>query len=188
MTRVDRPVGDRAAWDGSPAAVAALRDVIVEHASTGTLRLVLQQLTLREAGREVGRHEVIDAISDVGGNLVAIPLVAAVRADAGSSQRLDAAIDRLRAEISAELGAAADSLEVVLDADGRESVHLMFDLEVSPQALAGGAALPVLRDGAHHIAHQSHALDDLRDRMAQPDPGPLRRAWDAVTAPLRRGR
>lgn len=187
MTRVDRPVGDRAAWDGSPEAVAALRDVMVEHASTGTLRLVLQQLTLREAGREIGRHEVIDAISDVGGNLVAVPLAPAVRADASSSQRLDAAIARLRADIAAELG-AADSLEVVLDADGRRAVHLVLRLDVTPQEVADGAALPALRDGAHHIAHQSHALDDLRDRMAEPAPGPLRRAWDAVTAPLRRAR
>lgn len=168
-------------WDGSPQAVAAIREVLIEHASTGTLRLVLQQLTLHEEGREAGRHETIDAISDVGGNLVTIPLAATVRADAGSSTRLDAALAQLRADIAAELEVAVDSLEVILDADGRQAVHIALTVEVSPQDVADGSVHPALHDGAHHIAHQSHALDDLRDRMAQAPTGPLRRAWDALT-------
>lgn len=183
MTRGEPPAGtsdDHVAWDGTSPAVATIRDILVAQASAGALRLVLQQLTLREQGREAGLHESMDAIADVGGNLVTVPIGEAVRADPTTSARLDAALAQLRAALAEDLGTAVDSLEVIADADGMRRVMLVLTVEVSPQELAAGTAHRALHGGAHHIVHHAPALDDLRDRLAAPAPGPLRGLWDAV--------
>jgi hypothetical protein len=180
MTRSDRPVGDHVTWDGSSRAVDEIRDLVIGHASAGTLRIILQQLTLREGGRAVGVHEVIDAVTDVGGNLVTIPLIEAVRADVESSTRLDAAIARLRADIAADVEAEVDGLEVVLDGDRRRQVRIVLALEISPEDVSGGHVHPALHDGAHHIHHHAPVLDDLRDRLSGPPPSMPRRVWDAL--------
>ena len=179
MDAGDRPVCGHVIWDGSPRAVARLREAVMPHAAVGVLRVVLQQLVLHEEGREAGRHEVIDEIVDVGGNLVASPMRESVRADPAASVALDGALAQLRADISAELHATVDSLEVVLDRDGRHEVRLLLSAEVSPRELAEGPAPEALHDGDHHIRHQSPALEELRDRLAVPS-GPLRRVLDGL--------
>jgi hypothetical protein len=175
MSAGDRAVGGYVTWDGSPRALARVREAVVDHAPTGTLRLVLQQLTLHEAGREAGRHEIIDAIVDVGGNLVPFPMRESVRADAASASALDGALAQLRADILAELSATPDSIEIVLDRDGRREVRLLLAVEVSPRELEDGSQPEALHDGAFHVRHRSPALDDLRDRVAEPSTNPLRR-------------
>ena len=102
-----------------------------------------------------------------------------VRADPAASAALDGALAQLRADISAELHATVDSLEVVLDRDGRHEVRLLLSAEVSPRELAEGPAPEALHDGDHHIRHQSPALEELRDRLAVPS-GPLRRVLDGL--------
>jgi hypothetical protein len=183
MSRDDRSVspGDgHVAWDGSPRTIGAVREEMLAQAPAGALRLVLQQLALHEQGRETGRHETIDAITDVGGNLVTMSIGEALRADPEAGARLDAALDRLRQDVAADLGTAPDSLEVIVDADGTRRVMLVLSIDVSAQDLAADTPHPALHGGAHHISHHAPALDELRDRLAGPDPGPLRRAWDAV--------
>lgn len=198
MTSGNRPVpsdgddpgtgaGGAVAWDGGTAAVATMREVLLGHVPNGAVRLVLQQLMLHERGRETGVHEVIDVITDVGGNLVVIPLLEAVRADP-ASVRLDAALQRLRSEITAELEVVPDSLEVVIDADGTQRVLLVLSVDVAASEISGGSTHPALHDGRHHVLHQAPALDELRDRLAEPPSTPLRRIWDAVTGWLRRTR
>lgn len=171
-------------WDSSPRAVARVRDAVVGHAATGTLRLVVQQLALHEEGREVGVHEIIDAIVDVGGNLVAYPVREAVRADAAASAALDGALAQLRADIAEELTSGVDSLEVVLDRDGRREVRLLLEVEVSPGELEDDPAPDALHDGDFHIHHYAPALDDLRDRVAEPAPSPLRRVLGRMRVSL----
>lgn len=168
--------------------MVAIRDALIVHSSAGALRLVLQQLTLREHGDVVGSHEVIDGIVDVDGNLVVMPLAEAVRADPATSTALDAALVRLRGEISAELGSAPDSLEVVIDADRTRRVLVVLTMEVSPADVTGPPPHPALHDGRHHIVHHAPALDELRDRMAPPPPGLLARLRGVLTRAARRDR
>ena len=169
------PHSESVTWTSSPSAVSAIRDALIVHSSAGALRLVLQQLTLRDQGAAVGSHEVIDGIVDVEGNLVVVPLAEAVRADPAASSALDAALARLRAEISAALGSAPDSLEVVIDADRTRRVLVVLTMEISPADVTGPPPHPALHDGRHHIVHHAPALDELRDRMAPPPPGLLAR-------------
>ncbi len=173
-------------WTGSPRTVQAIRDLLIVHASPGVLRLVLQQLTLREDGRAVGRHEIIDAVSDVGGNLVSIPIVAAVRADPTASSQLDAALAALRADIAAQIGSEVDSLEVITTADGRREARFTACVEVSPEDLERRPAHPALHGGPHQITHQAPELDALRDLLAEPEHGRLRRTWDGTCERVRR--
>ncbi|GAA1310388.1 hypothetical protein [Brachybacterium tyrofermentans] len=182
MTRGDQPPDDQAIRGGSSSAVPEIRDLLLAHTSAGTLRIVLQQLTLRDEGREVGVHEVIDAVTDVGGNLVTFSLRASVHGDPEDSARLEAAIRRLREDIAADPARPIDSLVVILDGDGRHRVSVDSGLEIPPQDAAAHLAL---RDGAHHISHESPALDDLRDRLAGPPPSLLRRGRDLVRGWLR---
>lgn len=182
------PHGESVTWTSSPSAVVAIRDALIVHSSAGALRLVLQQLTLREHGDVVGSHEVIDGIVDVDGNLVVMPLAEAVRADPATSTALDAALVRLRGEISAELGSAPDSLEVVIDADRTRRVLVVLTMEVSPADVTGPPPHPALHDGRHHIVHHAPALDELRDRMAPPPPGLLARLRGVLTRAARRDR
>ncbi|MGO1228079.1 MAG: hypothetical protein ACTMII_01865 [Brachybacterium sp.] len=175
-------------WTGSRSVLAEIRDALIVHSTAGTLRLVLQQLTLRDQGRAVGSHEVIDGIIDVDGNLVVVPIGEAVRADPAASAALDAALARLRAEILAELGAAPDSLEVVMDADRTRRVRIVRSLEVSPAGVVGPPPHPALHDGRHHIVHHAPALDELRDRLAPPPPGLLARLRAVLGRGARRAR
>lgn len=162
-------------WDGSSPAVELIRDAVFPHVSAGALRVVLQQLALRDEGGAAGTHEVIDAIVDVGGNLVVMPIAEAVRADPESSSALDAALARLREELSADLGTRVDSLEVIMNADTTRRVRFMLSVDVSPEEVTGRPPHPALHDGRHHISHHAPALDELRDRMATPPPGLLQR-------------
>lgn len=182
MTRGDQPHDDQAIWGGSSEAVPEIRDLLLAHTSAGTLRIVLQQLILREDGREVGVHEVIDAVTDVGGNLVTFSLLDSVHADPQGAARLEAAIRRLREDIAADPAQPIDSLVVIIDGDGNHRVRLASGLEISAQE---AATHPALRDGAHHITHESPALDELRDRLAGPPPSLLRRGRDLVRGWLR---
>ncbi|GAA4529136.1 hypothetical protein GCM10023160_27870 [Brachybacterium paraconglomeratum] len=165
-----------------------IRDALIVHSPAGALRLVLQQLTLRDQGAVVGRHEVIDVIVDVEGNLVVVPLAEAVRADPAASSVLDAALARLRAEISAELGSAPDSLEVVIDADRTRRVHVVPSVQVTPADATGPPPHPELRDGRHHIVHYAPVLDELRDRLSPPPPGLLARLRGMLGGIVRRRR
>lgn len=183
MTTSARRDGEHVAWEGTSSALAEIRDVLIRHDSTGALRIVLQQLLLREDGREVGRHEVIDVVTDVDGNLVALPIAAFVRAEESDSARLDAALARLREDISAQARGSAgtveplDSLEVILDGDGQERVRTATGLRIAPEQLRGH---PALHGGAHHIHHDAPALDELRDRLAGPPSNLLQRSWNTL--------
>ncbi|MDN5686739.1 MAG: hypothetical protein L0G94_08675 [Brachybacterium sp.] len=188
MTSLEPPGGEHVRWDGSPEVLTRIRDLLISHSSRGTLRIILQQLTLHEGGQEAGVHEVIDAVLDVGGNLVATSLGPSVRADPQAATRLDAALDRLRSEVVAETGAQPEALEVVIDGGGRREARIAFALEVSSQDLADHRPHPALRDGAHHILHEAPALDELRDRLSGPPPSLLRRGWDALRGVGRRDR
>lgn len=172
-------------WDGTSPAVESIRDAVIEHTAAGALRLVLQRLTLHREGRPAGTHEVIDAIVDVGGNLVVMPLAETVRADPASSSALDTGFARLRADLEADLGTTVDSLEVITNADGTRQVRFVLSVDVSPEEVTGRPPHPAVHDGRHHISHHAPALDDLRDRMAGPPPGLLRRLRDRL-AGLRR--
>lgn len=167
--------GDLVTWNGSSAAVELIRDAVIPHTSAGALRVVLQQLALRDAGGAAGSHEVIDAIVDVGGNLVVMPIAGAVRADPDSSAALDAALARLREDLVSDLGSSVDSLEVIMNADTTRQVRCTLSVDVSPEEVAGRPPHPALHDGRHHISHHAPALDELRDRMAAPAPGLLQR-------------
>ncbi|MGY5765742.1 hypothetical protein ACXET9_11125 [Brachybacterium sp. DNPG3] len=185
MTLSDRGDGRAVLWDGLSPACDVLRDLLQPVAPSGTLRLVVQRLRLREPA---GEHEIIDAIVDVDGNLVAIALREAVRADAESARGLDAALATLRADIEEGPDGirGVEGLEVVLDADGRTAVGLAFDLDLSADEIASTGSHPALHDGAHHVRHSAPQLEDLRERLAPPEPGVLRRLWEALRA--RRGR
>ncbi|WP_193105060.1 hypothetical protein [Brachybacterium sp. FME24] len=187
MTSAEPTGPDYATWQGSSKALVEIGDLLVAYVPEGTLRVLLQQLTLHEGTREVGTHEVIDAVTDVGGNLVTFPLVDAVRADDRTSSRLDAAIARLRSDIAEETRAQVEGLEVTIDGDGSRRVRIAFALEISPQDLIDDPAHPALRDGAHHVRHDAPTLDDLRDRLAGPAPSLLQRGWEAVRGWVRRG-
>ena len=180
MTSTEPPGGEHVRWEGSPEVLSRIRDVLISHSSRGTLRIVLQQLTLHEGEQETGTHEVIDAVLDVGGNLVTTSLAPSVREDPQAATRLDAALARLRAEVVAEMGAQPEALEVVIDGDGRREARIAFALEISAQDLVDHRPHPALRDGAHHILHEAPALDELRDRLSAPPPSLLRRGWDAL--------
>lgn len=186
MTSVESSGPEYLTWQGSSKALAEIGDLVAAHVPEGTLRIVLQQLTLHDGTRQVGIHEVIDAVTDVGGNLVTFPLVDSVRAEGRTSTRLDAATARLRADIAEETQAQVDGLEVTIDGDGRRRVRIAFALEISPQDLVDDPAHRALRDGAHHVRHDAPALDDLRDRMAGPPPSLLQRGAAAVRGWLRR--
>ncbi|APX33784.1 hypothetical protein BH708_14890 [Brachybacterium sp. P6-10-X1] len=186
MTTIEPPGGEHVRWDGSPEVLTRIRDLLISHSSRGTLRIVLQQLTLHEGGKQTGIHEVIDAVLDVGGNLVATSLAPSVREDPQAATRLDAALARLRAEVVAQTEAQPEALEVVIDGDGRREARIAFDLEISAQDLADHHPHPALRDGAHHILHEAPALDELRDRLSAPPPSLLRRGWDALRGVGRR--
>lgn len=188
MTSLEPPGGEHVRWDGSPEVLTRIRDLLISHSSRGTLRIILQQLTLHEGGQEAGVHEVIDAVLDVGGNLVATPLGPSVREDPRTAARLDAALARLRAEVVGQMGAQPEALEVVIDGDGHREARIAFALEVSAQDLTDHRPHPALRDGARHILHEAPALDELRDRLSAPPPSLLRRGWDALRGIGRRGR
>lgn len=186
MNSLEPPGGEHVRWDGSPEVLARIGDLLLSHSSRGTLRIILQQLTLHEGGQEAGVHEVIDAVLDVGGNLVATSLGPSVREDPQAATRLDAALARLRAEVVAEMGAHPEALEVVIDGDGHREARIAFALEISAQDLTDHRPHPALRDGAHHILHEAPALDELRDRLSAPPPSLLRRGWDALRGVGRR--
>lgn len=180
MTGNDRSVGEHVAWNGTSPAVSEIRGLLVPHAPVGTLRLVLQRLCLHEQGRPVGEHQVIDAITDVSGNLVAMPLGELVRADPATSAALDGAIARLRSDLDADGATGADGLEVVLDADGEHRVLVTFALDVTREEVRERPRHPAVHDGNHHITHDAPTLDELRDRIAAPAAGPLRRLAGAL--------
>lgn len=167
--------GDLVTWNGSSAAVELIRDAVIPHASAGALRVVLQQLALRDEDGAAGIHEVIDAIVDVGGNLVVMPIAGTVRADPHSSSALDTALARLREDLVSDLGSSVDSLEVIMNADTTQRVRCMLSVDVSPEEVAGRPPHPALHDGRHHISHHAPALDELRDRLTAPAPGLLQR-------------
>lgn len=179
---------DHVAWAGRSPAVVAIRDAVIGHVPTGSLRLVLQQLALHEQGRPVGTHESIDTILDVHGNLVSMSIVDAVRADETSSQRLDRALAALRAEVVADLEAEVDSLELVADVDGTRRVMVVLSADVSPKEVSGPFRHRAVHDGTHHITHHAPELDELRDRVSAPEPSRLRRLCRLLTAGPRRAR
>lgn len=177
MTSGDRPVGDPVAWDGQSSSLAEIEQVLAPVTPTGTLRLVLQRLALHEAGEPAGEHAVLDAVTDVGGNLVVVPLQGRVREDAALAQDLEEAVRTLREDLAASGTVGVDALEVVLDADGARQVLVGFGLELTGEEATGSPRHPAVHDGAHHITYDAPALDDLRDRLRPPEPGPLGRLW-----------
>lgn len=178
--------GDHTRWNGDTPAVGDLREMLVLLAPEGALRVIFQRLSLREQGRLVGEHEVIDVIADVEGNLVSVPLTGRVRADPPLARALDEAADRLRGDIAASGADGVDSIEVVLDADGTRQVYIATGLDVTPAEAEERPPHPAVHNGAHHITHYAPVLDDLRDRLAEPPAGPMRRLWDALTDWARR--
>ena len=175
MTRRDGPLNGPVAWDGRSASPSRIHDLLLRYAPEGSLRIVLQQIQLYDQGSPVHRYEGIDAIADVGGNLVSVPLREAVRASEPDSRALDEALRSLRAELEASGAVGVDDLELVLDADGERIVRIAFALDLAPQDVEGDAPHPAVRGGSQHIRHHAPALDDLRDRLNPPPPGLLQR-------------
>lgn len=182
MTSGEPSAGDHVPWDGASSAVDDLRELLVALAPEGALRVILQRVALHEQGRAVGEHEVIDVIADVEGNLVSVPLTGRVRSDPPLARALDEAVDRLRHDIARSGVEEVDSIEVILDTDGRDQVRIAIGLDVTPAEVADRPPHPAVHDGAHHITHYAPVLDDLRDRLAEPPPGPVRRLWRALTS------
>lgn len=177
MTSGDPVVGQHFPWDGDSPAVEDIRGILAVLAPEGCLRLVLQRLALHEHGRPVGEHEVIDAVADVDGNLVSVPLTVRVRVDPPVARAVDEAVARLRRDVLRSGVDGIDSISLILDADGRREVQIAFGLDVTPAEAQDRPAHPAIHDGAHHITHHAPALDDLRDRLAQPALSPWRRVW-----------
>lgn len=188
------PVQGSVTWDGVTPAVETIHELLWRFTTSGALRVALQQIRLTpdpdggqdSPGDSPGVHETIDEIADVGGNLVSLPLRDAVRADAEISAQLDAALARLWADVAADLGQSPDMLSVLLDADGQRLVYVTFDVAVTARELAERPQHPALHGGAHHIAHHAPALEDLRDRLAPPEPSRICQAWDELREKLRR--
>ena len=164
-------------WDGSSPATAAIAALVGTAVPEGTLRVVIQRLRLREDGEDRGLLRVADAITDVDGNLVVVPLSEYVHGASEVGRRLREAVDRLQEDVAASGAGGADSFELVLDADGARQVLLTSGLEVTPSEAAAFPPHPAVHGGAHHIAYESPALDDLRDRMRPPEPPLLARGW-----------
>lgn len=177
MTSAGPVEGEHTAWGGESSAVQDLRGLLVALAPEGALRIVLQRLALHESSRPVGEHEVLDVVADVEGNLVSVPLTGRVREDPHLAEALDEAVTRLRHDVLASGAEGLDSLEVILDADGNQQVRIAFGLDVTPAEAEGSPPHPAVHGGAHHITQHAPALDELRDRLAEPGPGPLRRIW-----------
>lgn len=186
MTSGEPSAGDHVPWDGASSAVDDLREMLVALAPEGALRVILQRVALHEQGRPVGEHEVIDVVADVEGNLVSVPLTGRVRADPPLARALDDAVDRLRRDIAGSGAEGVDSVEVILDADGRGQVQIAVGLDVTPAEAEDRPPHPAVHNGAHHITHYAPVLDDLRDRLAEPPAGTVRRLWDALTGWARR--
>lgn len=178
--------GGHVLWDGPSAARAEARRLLTQPPVEGSLRVIIQQLALHEQGRPAGRHELIDLVLDVGGNLVALPVRDVLRAGEQGSAGLDAMLEVLRADVTADLGAAPDSLELVVDADGTVRVLVELESEVAAAELAADPRHPALHGGAFHIAHHAPGLEDLRDRLAGAPTGPVGRVVARVRDLLRR--
>lgn len=174
-------------WDGRSAARAEARRLLSHAPVDGALRLVIQQLRLQEQGSEVGRHELIDLVLDVGGNLVALHVRDMLREGTAGPAGLDAMLDVLRADVTADLGTEPDSLELVVDADGEVRVLVVLECEVTPAEIEADPRHPALHGGAYHIAQDAPGLEDLRDRLAAPRQGVLARLVDTVRERLGRG-
>lgn len=180
MTLGDREDGRAVLWDGRSPACDILQDLLLPLAPEGTLRVAIQRLRLHEQGAPTGEHEVVDAVVDIAGNLVAVSMQDAVRADAGRAQQLDDAILALRADVEETGAVGADSLEIVMDVDGAIAVGLGFGVEIARAELTEGARHPALHDGAFHVRHSAPQLEELRERLAPPEPNALRRWWDRI--------
>ncbi|HJB09008.1 MAG TPA: hypothetical protein H9786_00525 [Candidatus Brachybacterium merdavium] len=187
MTSAGPVEGEHTAWDGESSAVQDLRDLLVPLAPEGALRIVLQRLALHESSRPVGEHEVLDVVADVEGNLVSVPLRGRVREDPPLARALDETVTRLRHDVLDSGAEGLDSLEVILDADGSQQVRIAFGLDVTPAEAEGSPLHPAVHGGAHHITQHAPVLDELRDRLAGPQPGPLRRIWCTLTGRARAG-
>lgn len=185
MTSAGPVEGEHTAWDGQSSGVQDLRDLLVALAPEGAVRIVLQRLALHEGSRPVGELEIIDAVTDVGGNLVSVPLRGRVREDPLLARALDEAVTRLRHDVLAGGAEGLDSLEVILDADGGQQVRIAVGLDVTPAEAEGSPPHPAVHGGAHHITQHAPALDELRDRLAGPQPGPLRRIKRMLTGRAR---
>lgn len=180
MTSADSVPGSFATWDGTSSATARIAELLTPAAPQGTLRIVLQRLELHDQGAPAGALEVVDAIVDVDGVLVSLSLEEHLRSDAALAARLDSALEQLHADLAAQGVVGADSVELVLDADGERRVRIAFGLEVSPQEARELPRPPAVHDGSHHILAEAPALDALRDRLiaAQDSlPRRLRRTW-----------
>ena len=186
VTSQEPAPGQYVLWQGRTAAPGRLRDVLGPCAPSGVLRLVVQRIALHDQGRPAGEHEVISSVADVDGNLVAVPLRQAVRADQGRAAALDEAFAMLRRDLAEDGLPDVDAIEVVLDADGTDRVGIALALDVSPREVQGEDVHDAVHDGDHHIARHAPALEDLRDRLAEETVGPLQRGWDALMDLLRR--
>lgn len=164
--------------EANSAALNQLARLFEDLTPAGTLRVILQQIPLREDDREAGVHEVLEAVADVGGNLVVIPLREQVRGHAEHSRTLDLALTRLRADLVTVGAPTAETLELWIDADGERRVLVTRGLALTPQQLCELPSPEALHDGAHHVTYDAPALDELRDRMRPPGPGPMGRALD----------
>ncbi|HIY22884.1 MAG TPA: hypothetical protein H9837_01040 [Candidatus Brachybacterium merdigallinarum] len=169
------------AWDGSPSATRELEALLSGIAPPGTLRLVVQSLLLREAGDPVGEHRVVDALADIDGNIVAVPLRGVVRADPGRTAALTEILGRLRRDLEQAGHEDADGIEVVLDRDGSRSITVTRGLELAPAEVDASPAPQEIHDGAHHLRFDAPALEALRDqRVQEASAGPLHRLLAAV--------
>lgn len=178
MTSGGTVEGEHIPWGGTSPAGEELRALLVSLAPEGALRLIVQRLALHEHGRHVGEHEVIDSVADVEGNLVSVPLGGRVQADPPLAEAVEEAVARLRQDVLGSGVEGVDSLEVILDADGSQQVRIAVGLDVTPAEAEGSPPHPAVHSGAHHIRQHAPALDELRDRLAGPEPGVLRRIWD----------
>lgn len=154
-----------------------IRAVLDDVAPPGTLRLVNQRVRIHTRGQDDGIIEIADAVADVQGNLVPLVLLERIDDDADRRTRLETAWAQLRADLAADGLAACDSVEVILDADGSSQIQLVLALDVERDELLGPNAHYALHHGAWHARHSSPDIEDLRDRLAEPQPRLLGRLW-----------
>lgn len=167
-------------WDGSSPAVEALRAALEVAAPPGTLRLVSQRIRVHERGAPAGVHEIIDAVADVQGNLVALVLLDRIDADPELRARVDSAWAQLRADLEVDGLVGADSVEVILDADGTSQVRLALGLDVELEELTRPNPHFALHHGGWHARHASPELEALREALEPMERGFLGRLWDRL--------
>lgn len=153
-------------------------------APAGTLRLVLQHVSLVAEDGSPGRLRLLDAVLDVDGNLVPMRLWPDRGPSSAAHRAFEAAVATLDAAVAAHGGVFGYTLRV--DVDGASCFSLRTSGPLPAALLAPGRAPGEIHDGRHQVQHHSDELEALRDALAGPEPGPVRRALRVILS-RRRG-